>query len=60
MQTTALLFMGGLLMAALVIAGITLTVTALRKDLKQRKRRYWRRSRRPVPAASPPGTPPGV
>ena len=60
METTVLLALGGLLMAVLVIAGITLTVTALRKDLKQRKRRYRRRSRRPVPAASPPGPPPGM
>lgn len=59
-QTTVWLVLGGLLMAVLVIAGVTLTVIALRKDLKQRKRRYRRRSRRPVPVAAPPGPPPGV
>ena len=51
-QTTVWLVLGGLLMAGPVIAGITLTVIALRKDLQQRKRRYRRRSRRPVPAAA--------
>jgi len=56
LATTALLVLGGLLMVGLVIAGITLTVTALRKDLKQKKRRYRRRSRRAAPAASPPET----
>lgn len=60
MQTTLFLVLGGLLMVGLVIAGITLTLTGLRKDLRQRKRRYRRRSRRPESAASPPGPPPGV
>jgi len=59
-QTTVLLVLGGLLMAGLVVAGITLTITALRKDLKQRKQRYRRRSRRPVPDGSPSGPPPGA
>jgi hypothetical protein len=45
LKTTLLVF-GGLLMLALVVAGITLTLTALHKDTKLRKRRYRRRSRR--------------
>lgn len=60
MQTTVWLVLGGLLMAVLVIAGVTLTVTALRNDLKQRQRRYRRRSRRPAPAASPSGPSAGL
>jgi hypothetical protein len=58
-QTTVWPLLGGLLMAGLVIAGITLTVVALRSDLKQRKRRYRRRSRRHEPAAPPRSPPPG-
>jgi len=51
---------GGLLMIVLVIAGIALTVTALRTDRLQRRRRYRRRTRRDSSAPSPvkqPGTP---
>jgi len=51
---------GGVLMIALVTAGIALTVTALRKDLLQRRRRYRRRTRRDSSTSSPakqPGTP---
>jgi len=51
---------GGLLMIALVTAGIALTVAALRKDLLQRRRRYRRRTRRDSSTSSPakqPGTP---
>jgi hypothetical protein len=45
---------GVLLMLALVVAGLALTWTALRRDLKQRKRRYRRRRAvEQVPPARP-------
>jgi len=56
-QTTVWLVVGGLLIFGLVIAGITLTVTALRRDLKQKQRRYRSRSRPTVPPPRPPDPP---
>jgi len=38
---------GGLLLIALVLAGIALTIVGLRDDLRKRRRGYRRRSRRP-------------